>query len=128
MTAYRVGQRVRVTWPNGTAVEGTLAPKFDAGLAVLVPAQNGTEWPVWIGDSNGADLIAEDYAEVTILSEPRPEEPTGLGAVVEASIGRLVRTESCRVGDDRVWVDSNADAYLWIELVDPVVLHEGWTP
>jgi hypothetical protein len=83
-------------------------------------------------DSDGKRARWIEGATVTVLSEPRPEEPTGLGAVVEADsesvpTPRRVWTRIPRETGDNLWHDG---AYLvkWSDLIDPVVLHEGWTP
>jgi hypothetical protein len=80
VTEYRAGQRVRIEWLDGigtTAIEGPLVVGDMAALRVEY-GPDGRDW-FYVGSS-----WWESAATVTILSEPRPEEPTGLGAVVEA--------------------------------------------
>jgi hypothetical protein len=74
-----------------------------------------------------------DNRTVIILSEPRPEEPTGLGAVVEADSESVPTPRRVWTRITRWWTGDNLwhdGAYLvkWSDLIDPVVLHEGWTP
>lgn len=133
MTTYRVGQRVRIEWPDGSAVEGVLRPqRYSDTLSVVVPRAGGGE-TMW---QPGAQM--NDGRTVTILSEPRPEEPTGLGSVVEARVrvGVLpflfvrVSPESgeyvWRVVDPRSVLGNSF--YMWSTLIDPVVKSEGWKP
>lgn len=121
MSKYRAGQRVRIEWKNGSVVEGVLERDRDgATLSVIVP-RAGAERTMWQPDF-------EDGRVVTILSEPRPEEPTGLGAVVEAyeypgsPLRRWVRTEY----ENSPWVFPGHSS-KWANLIDPVVLSQGWT-
>ena len=119
MTEYRAGQRVRIEWPNGDAVEGILTPRT-TGAGYRLTARGGGEfWP--------EDTRVDDRT-VTILAGPRPEEPMRLGAVATASnvSGRLVRIEPVAAGDAYVWVDRDACCHSWESLRDPVVLHYGW--
>lgn len=111
MTTYRVGQRVRIEWPDGSAVEGYL--QKDACV-------------VRYADRHYCDsVVAErDGATITVLSEPRPEEPTGLGAVVMVGERGRLRV---RVQEGK-WRDSSLNLYGWEQNPDPVVvLSEGWT-
>jgi hypothetical protein len=127
MSTYRAGQRVRIEWPNGDALEGTLAERpFDGLQATLT----GPTTRIWMP----IDVV--DGRTITILAEPRPEEPTGLGSVVEAA---CVHDEDFRrtwVRLDEVWVSAGwvgpppakDGADDWDSLIDPVVLHAGWEP
>lgn len=122
---YRVGQRVRIEWPDGTLVEGLLSSS-PSGKPILYT-------PVWSQCFDPS--ISGDGRTVTILSEPRPEEPKGLGAVVRAR---------ARIGADppgRVWIriakggersvcwrspDFLGPVWAtWDNMIDPVVLSEG---
>ena len=118
MTEYKVGQRVRVE------VEGIVSWAKSHHPDVQVKPING-----------GDPLLFEmdGSAEITVLSEPRPDEPKGLGAVVEAGSpydGQrypYVRTPG-RVGGDDRWYRATGMCSMWESLIDPVVLREGWTP
>ena len=129
MSEYKAGQRVRIEWPNGSAVEGVLTtPRYGGSPSVAVPRAGG-ETTLW---QPGAQVA--DNRVVTILSEPRPDEPTGLGAVVEASWRDRGRELFVRARRDRYqWRPekeySTTNLYVpWDDLIDPVVLSEGWTP
>jgi hypothetical protein len=128
MSDYRAGQRIRAEWPDGGAVEGVV--EWRPANDLVIP----------VGDivvGLGA-LLAKDCT-VTVLSEPRPEEPTGLGAVVEADCpakatiprvtGRRRWARTSLVGQP--WMSSEDGVYCdwiaWSDLIDPVVLAEGWT-
>lgn len=61
------------------------------------------------------------------LPPPRPEEPTGLGAVVEAmaytdEVRNFVRREGVRP-----WVDATGSGHEWPELREVIVRSEGWS-
>lgn len=123
MTAYRAGQRVRAEWPDGSAVEGVC--EWRPGNDLVIP----------VGDivvGLGA-LLAKDCT-ITILAGPRPEEPTGLGAVVEAAYAdhprqKWISNRGDADGPRNRWTSIPYWGFLdWDCLIDPVVLHEGWTP
>lgn len=140
MAEYHAGQRVRIEWPDGSAVEGTLVAPRDysdpsLGPVVYVPSMSGYTAPE----------IGGDGRTVTVLSEPpRPEEPTGPWAVVEAAAPwRTARAAFVREPGG-LWVhflipnerfrppkwqrDKVTEWANWSDLIDPVVLSEGWTP
>lgn len=59
----------------------------------------------------------------SLVADPKPEEPQGLGAVIEESSGeRLVRTSD---ENDRAWTDENGDSWPWRKLAVVRVLSEG---
>lgn len=70
---------------------------------------------------------------INLLAEPRPDEPTGLGAVVEATFdsGTYRRERRDRwvrrpTAGDHVWIlEDGAYAAPWEYLDDPKVLSEG---
>jgi hypothetical protein len=66
----------------------------------------------------------------SLIHPPKPEEPTGAGAIITAQrpntsedLARLIRTD---VRSPRRWVDPDGDYYAYAELDDVVVRHEGW--
>jgi hypothetical protein len=115
---------VRIEFPNGTAVEGYVMRdlcyvEFGFGRAL---------------DMIGAEMDPEPIRPViTVLAEPRPEEPTGLGAVVEAAYAdhprqKWVNNRGDADGPRNRWTSIPYWGFLdWDCLVDPVVLSEGWT-
>lgn len=131
----RVGQRVRVT----RVVEGVVGEVLQHAFGVTTDA--GRSW--WFTDR---PAIAGDLT-VEVLAEPRPPEPTGLGAVVEARLARdrlprrhrflavpspngttkwaLVVAGHSPTGEC-VTRSEPANPCTWDELADPVVLSEGW--
>ena len=124
MTTYRVGQRVRIEWPDGTAVEGYLQKD-----ACVVKYANRHYSDIVVAERDGATI--------TVLSEPRPEEPTGLGAVVEADDNRPEKEGRTRWVRFRGYglmalpewcTEDGCRSDYWPDLIDPVVLFEGWTP
>lgn len=119
MTEYRAGQRVRIEWPDGAAIEDVLVAR-------------GREWPrYWTRRWHHA-VDDHDGRTVTILAEPRPEEPTKPGAVVLAT----VHNERCvcnRDADGLWWPQRHARLGEWRnppweQMCDPEVIYEGWTP
>lgn len=113
MTEYRAGQRVRIE------VEGVVLEAMESGALRVTVDVDGESWYL---------RAPAHGVTVTVLSEPRPEEPTGLGAVVEARVGvwglrRWLRNFS------GLWVtDHPIMPVPWSDLIDPVVLSEGWKP
>lgn len=119
MSEYEVGQRVRMEWPDGSAVEGT----------VCMP-NRGIPDRLYVC-IDGAYFRLNDRKRITVLSEPPVDEPTGLGAVVEAGqastkwnrIGRVLWVKI----EGGWWVNrTNNLTVRWALLSDPVVKHEGW--
>lgn len=122
MSKYKVGQRVRVEYANGTVLEG-----------VLAPGRSGGRFSISVGWTNPVPVpIASEASAITILAEPRPEEPKGLGAVVEAGINHNYGpTDPYReiwVRTKYDWVQCNGTLRAnWVDLADPIVKHEGWS-
>ena len=122
MTTYRAGQRVRIE------IEGMLRTTEDIGSppgGLVFQADDGWPTPFRFVDGDFAGIARNGI--ITVLSEPRPEEPTGLGAVVEAAIGdweprRWLRTFTGHWATNAPIVD-----VPWADLLDPVVLSQGWT-
>jgi len=121
MSEYKVGQRVRIEWPDGSAVEGVVQVQR-TGPAISVGA---AQFPTWYD----LEWVGGDGRTVTILSEPRPDEPTGLGAVVRATVNghRIV----CNRDHNGVWWP-HRDMGLgewrtppWSAMGDPEILFEG---
>ena len=109
MTEYKVGQRVRIEWPDGTLVEGVLNSNMQVGRTTFMPYEAGC-----------------DGRTVTILAEPRPEEPQGLGAVVEAAYQDHGRQQWVSVrgkGEEKSrWVSIPYWGFIgWDNLSDPVI-------
>lgn len=126
-----IGARIHYT-VNGWAVEGELAQ-----------VKGVTSYLSYLQAAGGlGSLTVGNNADVTILEEapPRhPDEPTGLGAVVEADIGEAKPARWLSVVDitGRVrWVRSGAGIgmwYTWVEIqedaIAPIrVLSEGVHP
>jgi len=130
VSGYRVGQRVRIEWPEGSAVEGSLTACGccdGCDEPILVIAHVGkADHHFWADPT-----IDDDGRTVTVLAEPRPDEPTGLGAVVEASSRNADRRRWVRLEDERdpwYWADSLGwECVSWNRLVDPVILSQGWS-
>ena len=122
MSKYRAGQRVRIEWPDGHVLEG---------LVQLVNGHPFVRAPLGL-DKYWLDRDHE-APTVTTLSEPRPDEPTGLGAVVEASAlpilgGEPVSRRRWVLSEGWTWHAVRMEPRKWTDLIDPVVLSEGWTP
>lgn len=101
------GQRVKVE------IEGIVHSADQAGAHVVL--DDSTNW--FIG--------ATDGAKVTVIAEPGPAEPKGLGAIVEGKIGE-VSTKWVRLGNGR-WQDPY-DEHRWTRwefLRDAVVISPG---
>jgi hypothetical protein len=113
---YRAGQRVRIEWPNGVLVEGPLTPAA-CGVGYILRVHDYAYVPDYMGDGR----------TVTILSEPRPEEPTGLGAVVVASTATNEVRRKWVLNDAWWWHSSGQEPHRWMGLIQPVVQSEGWT-
>ena len=73
---------------------------------------------------NGREAIADALREFANPKPPRPEEPTGLGAVVEDVWGhRFVRVGA------RAWRNVNEDSFcIWLHIDVVRVLSEGYLP
>ena len=130
MTTYRAGQRVRIEWPepdDGFVMEGRLVLRsMKPGVADESLALDAPDAYYWLSTVPG-------NCTVTILSEPRPDEPTGLGAVVRAEcdgyLGLWVRQRGAEVARNHGWFWCSGDHHrAWDELINPVVMSEGWTP
>jgi hypothetical protein len=80
-------------------------------LRVLYHAQRNTV----TGNSATGDMQAalREFANPT---RPKPEEPLGLGAVVEDSKGRTYVRHPDGDNDDRPWFDKDGDFYGWDDL------------
>ena len=118
MTTYRAGQRVRIEG-RSWAIEGILFTGPQERLFVDQPGDD-YGWPI--------DEWTRWRANVTVavLSEPRPDEPTGLGAVVEASLsGFGGRSLWLRTFDGHWACDQWITPVEWYELVDPVIKSDG---
>jgi hypothetical protein len=125
VSGYRAGQRVRVEHT------GTLSATAD-GLWICWD-DLGAPGPMLV-DSDGKRARWIEGATVTVIAEPRPEEPTGLGAVVEAGYKdharqKWVSNRGDSDGPRNRWTSIPYWGFLdWDCLIDPVVLAEGWTP
>jgi hypothetical protein len=65
-----------------------------------------------------------------LLPKVKPDEPTGLGAVVEDNRGELwVRTPHVTgdPGDVNVWMDTHGEFSQWSEVSAVTIMHPGWT-
>ena len=123
MSEYKVGQRVRIEWPDGALIEGVLKDDVSTLSPSLVIPRGGMQVTAWQPDYDSGDGRV-----VTILSEP---EPTGLGAVVRATVNghRIV----CNRDHNGVWWP-HRDMGLgewrtppWSAMGDPEILFEGWS-
>lgn len=114
----RPGQRVRLT------IEGTVYEKAPGYFAL----RNDEGLGLWLwGDGPDRSLMLQAATVEVLVEPPRPDEPTGLGAVVRDGEGRLhVR------GPDRTflpWLRGASTWYAWAELPDPItVLSPGIDP
>lgn len=115
--SLRVGQRVRVT----RVVEGEVSEVHQDAFRITM--DDKVWW--WFTDSRGSASLT-----VEVLAEPRPPEPTGLGAVVRDANGTAwVRASGWAT--DLPWVarplnDRIPRLRKWADIPDPVVLSEGW--
>ena len=129
---FRVGQVVRATVPGTSfAVEGKVIRR-DAHTDVLLLEYGVTRSSLW------PPRERRDLAEwtFTVLSEPRPEEPTGLGAAVEEAFEGGATTRWVHVGGG-VWREESEDDDAlhcrWKHIGARIgtslrVLSEGWKP
>lgn len=86
MTTYREGQLVRWEWPDGTGCTDTLASGLRGRRFGLEPHQ-----------------LIRDGRTVTILAEPKPDEPKGVGAVVRGPGGERDLWVRVHAGSDKPW-------------------------
>lgn len=116
---FKVGQRVRVDG-SGRAIEGMIISEPPPVRTLWVDVESHV-FPMGRMQKVGT---------ITILSQPRPEEPKGLGAVVEAHVAKNPdRRQFIRiVGDVNLWQAPSGWLFDWDELIDPVVLSEGYLP
>lgn len=63
----------------------------------------------------------------SLAARPRPAEPLGLGAVVEATAYDEAREFVRLAFKDTPWVDANGTGHEWDELHDVEVKSDGWT-
>jgi hypothetical protein len=110
VTEYRAGQRVRVEWPNGDAVEGTIMLAYGVPILHVEPAARG---PLRL-DQRGPD----DGRTVTILpSPPSPPPPTGAPpSVYELNRDALILADHAYMdtpGTAAAKVRAAVWAYLW---------------
>jgi hypothetical protein len=118
MSEYRVGQKVFIEWPDGSSVTGTVG---ELGGRLFVNFSGNAKRNVDL------EWAKEEGATVTILAEPRPDEPTGLGAVVETYGALTDEREKWVLMDKGRWRGQRSGFYRdWVGLIDPVVLSEGW--
>lgn len=138
---FKAGQKVRAEWHNGSgAIEGMLVEDstYAGGLVLRMhPWRSGGSQHIC--PMSIAGLL--ELGTVTVLAEPRPEEPTGLGAVVRARFGdsfdeglreRMGRTVWVRrVGQKKsqpAWVTHDGNYYSeWDRLTDIEILQQGWS-
>lgn len=125
MNRYREGQKVRIDYAKGGAIEGEV--QIRSGVYYLI-----TDGSIYSALGN-AEATSERI--ITILSEPRPDEPQGLGAVVEAGSpldGKRYHYVKSPRRSGAWWRagGANDDGFNspWDSLIDPVVLSEGWKP
>jgi hypothetical protein len=82
-------------------------------------------------DDGDADLDYMQAALRSLVTDPKPDEPQGLGAVVKARAGNGSIVECLtRVSSDGLrasWVDEDGGHHKWSELLDVEVIREGWS-
>lgn len=110
-----IGARVRVT----DVVEGVVRRRLDSTIVL----DDG----LWIPAPG--ELIDRWIRTIEVLEPPRPEEPTGLKAVVLARSTLWVESlEQAREpfyrDSDGAWV-WNGGFYTWADLTDITVVHPG---
>lgn len=113
MSEYKSGQRIRIQ------VEGLIRAVTGPWIDVQ-PDSGGEPWR----------FKPDAGSQITVLSEPGPIEPTGLGAVVEAGLshkwGMPDRYKFVRHGYGRdQWCRVGGLYHCWEELTDPVILSDG---
>ena len=123
----RPGQRVRLT------IEGTVERTPLGSLSITTCSDFYLILAYGEGDGQTiARWITESGHRIEVLAEPRPDEPTGLGAVVEAAGLRWVRVETRPdLGRLGYWWTPNAaiNSERWDGIPDPItVLSPGWEP
>lgn len=106
---YVAGQRIKVE------VEGKIG-RVASGYIELVPD---------MGDTWGISL--DGSATITVLAEPRPDEPKGLGAVVEAACVHVEDRQMWIRDQNENWRSQHGSPDDWDSLIDPVVKSHGWT-
>lgn len=128
-------------WANGDDDECWFTPSQVTDhrpLAVIDPEDREqvarlTEM-FWVNGSDDADdpkAMADALREFANPKPPKPEEPTGLGAVVLAHAGSGNREHVVRGGDSaerRPWVDPVGDWHSWADLREVEIVSEGVTP
>ena len=122
----RPGQRVRLT------IEGTVELHPNNSSYLILAGVMVGDYLNLMGPHQAPHTALRMAATIEVLAEPRPDEPTGLGAVVEASSVRhpdnrrkYVHT---RTWDGLCW-SSEKGTVPWSDLLDPItVLSPGWEP
>ena len=99
-------------------------------LAVIDPDDRAQVERLWdlfgAAKAYGPDALQAALRELANPTPPKPDEPTGLGAVVETPGGRYVRSdvETCNP-----WRGPNGIPFEWDDLDGPIrVLSEGVQP
>jgi hypothetical protein len=139
----QVALRTRAGWTYADgSTHGVRADEYNFRPLVVIDLPPGAlaGWPVLVnalreaGEKTGYRMIFDGLIEQieTQTKPPKPEEPTGLGAVVEDADGRLF-TRRCDCGAPRDWWPNHAieevavgTAYSDIDAVR--VLSEGVQP
>lgn len=110
---------VRVVPKDAVVIEGISEEKFVEDMNVLL---SRTPYDDFIRRSFVRDVLKQ-------LTPPRPEEPKGFGAIVEAEVTYFghkesVRKRFVRIGD--LWFDEfNNQSHKWSDLKNPVIISEG---
>ena len=127
---FRQGQRVRVVWPDESALEGTIdiRPKYAGGVAIL-----------YFSGFTAVEWVRKEGALVTVIAEPPVQEPLLVGAVVTASaweggprmtwsLAGNPEYDSAGTRPKLKWHSPGYDPRNWGRLFNPVIEHEGWAP
>jgi hypothetical protein len=89
-------------------------------------------WPYAYEQKGMSDNLQTALRELANPPTQKPDEPTGLGAVVEAADGRWVRIAIGRYGwvrgDNMLQFDERFDGTLWNDIAAVKVLSDGWKP
>lgn len=83
MTEYKAGQRLRMEWNGGGAIEGVVVESSAQDLKLVVRNEDTNVVAVWLTSYNAKT------AKIAVLAEPKPPEPTKLWAVVRDADGFL---------------------------------------
>lgn len=126
MSEYKAGQEVRVTI-RGILERSEHYPTN--GLQIV--GRKGHK--IGFLDGFGETYEYVDAGDVEILAQPKPAEPTGLGAVVRAVATSAPKADAWLwtrapyyLSDGKPWTSAHMDPRSWDGLTDVEILSEGY--